>query len=375
MKNILNAVIDEARNLVITPSEGFAGEHNAEVLEIDIGPFAQGEYDYFILNFENFCADGKLVSNIIRTENDEPSYIANGVIYCPLTAQLTASGKLKLQLEAHKNTEGGEIIRKSSVAELSFKPSVMGADDMMNAGSSVYGRLEELENGIEAAENKINAINAENYGAKIKAADGKAQEAHAKADALGGRTDSLEADILQTKIRLETVEGYEIPENFAAIEGRVQALEDEPDGIDEIPLATTQNVGGVKLGTSSPVQTDEDGIVILHYGNLNIYAVSALIALALLNEIGRVETVAGEDCASITSFVYDNSMSVAMDMVSAVAFTSANRGTVEYMTADFETAVLNVEPNSVYVITKVDGATQVNRYFGSDLRRLILEGI
>lgn len=375
MKNILNAIIDEARNLVITPSEGFAGEHNAEVLEIDIGPFATDGYDYFILNFENFCADGKLISNIIRTENDEPSYIANGVIFCPLTAQLTASGKLKLQLEAHKNTESGEIVRKSSVAELSFKPSVMGADDMINSGNSVYGRLEEIEGAVEAVEKRVDALEAENFGAKIKAADENAQGAHEKADVLDGRVDTLEAETEQTKKRIATVEGYKIPESFDAIEGRVRALEDKPEGLDEIPFATENSVGGFILSNTSPVELNADGTLALNYSNLNIHTFSALFILALISETGMVETVAGKTCGDISGFVYDCSVNVLSDIIKGVAFAVFNRGTIEYLTSDYENVTINAEANHVYVISKKDGITQVDDYFGTDLRQLILEGI
>lgn len=382
MKNILNAVIDEARNLVITPSEGFAGEHNAEVLEIDIGPFAAGDYDYFILNFENFCADGKLISNVISTENDEPSYIANGVIYCPLTAQLTASGRLRIQLEAHKNSDGEEIVKKSSVAELSFKPSVMGEQDMMNSGGSIYSRLEAIEDNIDAVENnaqavenRVQALENQSYGAKIKAADEKAQGAHTKADALDGRVDVLETENAQTKERISVVEDYKIPESFEAVENRVKALEDRPDGLKEIPLATAKTVGGVKMNTISPVSIDEDGALWLNYEMINHYAIAALFVLALVNEAGNVETISGQNCDSVSSFVYDCSMSIASDTLTAVAFTSFTRGTVEYMTSGFENAVINVESNHVYVISKKDGVTQVDDYFGTSLRRLIQEGI
>lgn len=382
MKNILNAVIDEARNLVVTPSEGFAGEHNAEVIEIDIGPFAADDYDYFILNFENFCADGKLISNVIRTENDEPSYIANGVIYCPLTAQLTASGRLRLQLEAHKNTDSGEIVKKSSVAELSFKPSVMGEQDMMNSGGSIYSRLEELEDCIEDAGNRVQALEEQNYGAKIstvdqkvQAADANAQGAHAKADALDGRVDILETESVKMKNRIETVEGYKIPESFDEIGNRVKALEDKPDALQTVPLATDKNVGGFLLSNTSPVGLNEDGNLSLNYINLNMYSLSAMFVLGLIGKTGSVETVTGNTCSDVASYIYDCSMNLAADIIKAVAFSAFKRGTVEYLTSDYEIATINVEANHVYVISKKDGVVQIDDYFGTDLRRLILEGI
>ena len=382
MKNILNAVIDEARNLVVTPSEGFAGEHNAEVIEIDIGPFAADNYDYFILNFENFCADGKLISNVIRTENDEPSYIANGVICCPLTAQLTASGRLRLQLEAHKNTDSGEIVKKSSVAELSFKPSVMGEQDMMNSGGSIYSRLEALEDGIEDAENRVRAIESQNYGAKINAVDEKAQSAnsnaqgaHAKADALDGRVDILETESVKIKSRIETVESYKIPESFDEIENRVKALEDEPDALQTVPLATSTKVGGFLLSSISPVQLNEDGEIVLSYDNINHYSLAIMLILALLYKMGEVETFISETIENLAGPVYDGSMNVLMDVHRAIVFAAMDRGTVEYVKNYFENVSLDVEPNHIYVMKKTDDTVQVDEYFGDDLRRLILEGI
>lgn len=375
MKNILNAVIDEARNLVVTPSEGFAGEHNAEVLEIDIGPFAAEGYDYYILNFENFSAGGKLISNIIRTENDEPSYIANGVIYCPLTAQLTASGKLRLQLEAHKNTDGGEIVKKSAVAQLSFKPSVMGADDLMNSGGTFHTRLDKVEQDIDALEKRLDGTRVEEYSERIDAAEETAKIVSEAVNELGGRVDTLEAENVQTKGRLETVEGYNIPENFASIGERVQALEEKPDGLEEIPLAGEESVGGVMLNASSPVKLDENGALDISYTNLNHYTLASLFALALIAESGSVETIAGETSETVATFVYDSSMYLATDSLRAVAFTVFNRGKIEYINANYEIAEINAEANHVYVISKKDGNMEVEDYFGTDLRRLIMEGI
>lgn len=375
MKNILNAVIDEARNLVVTPSEGFAGEHNAEVLEIDIGPFAAEGYDYYILNFENFSAGGKLISNIIRTENDEPSYIANGVIYCPLTAQLTASGKLRLQLEAHKNTDGGEIVKKSAVAQLSFKPSVMGADDLMNSGGTFHTRLDAVEQDIDALEKRLDGTRVEEYSERIDAAEETAKTASEAVNELAGRVDTLEAENVQTKGRLETVEGYNIPENFASIGKRVQALEEKPDGLEEIPLASEESVGGVMLNASSPVKLDENGALDISYANFNHYTLASLFALALITENGSVETAAGETSETVAAFVYDSSMYVAIDSLRAVAFTVFNRGKIEYINANYEIAEITAEANHVYVISKKDGNMEVEDYFGTDLRRLIMEGI
>ena len=145
MSEKITASVDANRILTVSLNEGFTGEHNAQILEIDIGPFAQG-YDYYILNFDNCRFKGKITSNVIGTPQDRPAYIDNGVIYCPLTSQLTCTGRLRIQLEAHKSLEeGGEIVRKSSVASLEFKPSIMGEEDMMDGNSPLYGIVSELE--------------------------------------------------------------------------------------------------------------------------------------------------------------------------------------------------------------------------------------
>lgn len=431
MTKILNAVVDEGRNLTVTPSDGFAGEHNAEAIEIDVGPFASEAYDYFVLNFENFCAEGKLTSNKISTEHDEPAYIVDGVIYCPLTAELTASGKLKIQLEAHKTAERGEIIKKSSVAELEFKPSVMGEDDMMNAGNTVHARLDEVERDVESLEGRVTEIENQKYGDKIKAAEEKAQSAQAEADTVkeklgkiqsdtaqlknktsvlemfsdnlksrvgilentsgktvaevrsletelsgwDGKIEMIEDDLKLAKKQLTTVDGYKIPENFADLKGRVEALEDKPDALGAVPLASNTTVGGFKLGNLAPFTLDENGSPVMKYENLNPHPVIAIIALALLTENGVVETATSDTVESIASFVYDTSLNIAMDTLQAVAFSAFSSGQLEYMNENYEIKTLNVDENHVYVIAKKDGAVVVDDYFGKDLRRLITEGI
>lgn len=375
MREILHAVINENRELVISPSEGFAGEHNAEIIEIDIGPFAAEGYDYYILNFEVFGAKGKLISNIIRTGDDEPSYIDNGVIYCPLTSQLTASGRLRIQLEAHKNTENGEIVKKSSVAELAFKPSVMGAEDMIDSGSSVYGRLENVED-------RLDGIDAENYGGKISSARAETSAVDKKVDAVGGRVSVLEnrADASENSVerahsRIDAIYGYDIPENFSDFEKRIKTLEDKPDGLKEIPVATEKNTGGIKLGRTEPFYLDENGVLDIRYSLLNNHKIAAILILAFLNNPGAFETFSAEKAEDITSMVCDCSINVISNVISGFAFSVFDRGTVEYINENFETVSLQVDVGAIYVMRKENGALQVERYFGSELRKLLSEGI
>lgn len=158
MSEKITAIIDSNRKLTVSMTDGYAGEHNAQLLEINIGPFAQG-YDYYILNFDNYRFKGNIASNVISTSEDRPAYIVNGMIYCPLTAQLTCTGRLRIQLEAHKKVEdGGEIVRKSSVATVEFKASIMGDEDMMDNKFSLYGRLEELEKKVDELGQNTSAV-------------------------------------------------------------------------------------------------------------------------------------------------------------------------------------------------------------------------
>ena len=368
MSEILNAVINENRELVISPSEGFAGEHNAETIEIDIGPFADEGYEYFILNFEVFGSKGKLISNIIRTADDEPSYIDNGVIFCPLTSQLTASGRLKLQLEAHKNTENGEIVKKSSVAELLFKPSVMGADDMMDSGSSVYGRLEEVED-------RLDGIDAENYSGKISTARAETAAVGKRVDTLEGRADNAATAIMQVQNRVATIEGYKIPENLSAIDKRIETLEEEPDGILEIPVAGKNTLGGIMLADNDVFYADEKGNLKMKYSYLNGYMLANIFMLALLSDPGVFETNVYENTQELSGFVYDCSMNLIYDVIQGFAFVSFTRGTVDYMNESFENVTLSVDANCVYVVTKENDAIKVKKYFGNELKKLIAEGI
>lgn len=158
MSEKITAIIDSDRKLTVSMTDGYAGEHNAQMLEIDIGPFVQG-YDYYILNFDNYRFKGNIASNVISTSEDSPAYIVNGMIYCPLTAQLTCTGRLRIQLEAHKKVEDGvEIVRKSSVATVEFKASIMGDEDMMDNKFSLYGRLEELEKKVDELDKKMSGV-------------------------------------------------------------------------------------------------------------------------------------------------------------------------------------------------------------------------
>lgn len=389
LSNVLTAIIDDGRNLVISPSEGFAGENNAEIIEIDIGPFADEDYDFFILNFENFGTKGKIVSNIIRTSADEPSYIDNGVVYCPLTSQLTAYGKLRLQLEAHKSGEKGELVRKSSVAELSFKPSVMGEEDMMDSKDSVYGRLENIEK-------LVDGIISEDFGASIddlsKRTDSleeASEEADSRLDTAEGKNDSAEKRIGDAENRIDVAEkrigeaekdidglnALEISQTLEDHGVRIAVLEERPVGISEVPFASESVTGGFRISSSSEFVIDDDGKIRFNYNNLNHYYMMPVFVLGSLYEEGRVVVFSAESLSAYASYVEQSVMDLLMGTLDAFAVLSFSAETVSYYNEIYETKQLNVQPRHIYVFKMVDAVLNVRDYGENELRTLLLEGI
>ncbi len=389
LSNVLTAIIDEERNLVVSPSEGFAGENNAEIIEIDIGPFADEGYDYFILNFENFGTRGKIVSNIIRTSADEPSYIDNGVICCPLTSQLTAYGRLRIQLEAHKSGEKGEIVRKSSVAELSFKPSVMGEEDMMDSKNSVYGRLDDVED-------KLDGIVSENFGAAIEnlsertdsledtveKTDIRLDAAENKNDSAEKRIGEAESRIADTESRLGKAENYidgltslDIPRALDSHAERIAELEKRPTGISEIPFASETVTGGFRTSSSSEVVVSSDGVIRFNYNNLNHYYLLPVFILGSLYEEGRVTVFSADSIENYASYIDQSVLDVLMGSLEAFALLSFSKESIVFMDHNYEYESMELKPRHIYVFKMTDGMLNVRDYGENELRTLLLEGI
>lgn len=154
MSKSLTASVYESFELTVSPPEGFTGEHNAEMLEINISPFIKNGYDYYVIIFDDTSLNGVRKSNEIRSAQDYPAYLDNETVFCPLSAQLTSTGKLRFQVEAHKLIGESSEIKKTSVAEIEFKPSIMsGTDSEFDAASA--SRLDKLEGRIYSAEKKL----------------------------------------------------------------------------------------------------------------------------------------------------------------------------------------------------------------------------
>lgn len=143
MSNIITAAVSESFELTAEASQGFTGEHNAETLEINISPLITKGYDYYVLLFDDLSVSNAVRSNEIRGETDYPAYLSGETIVCPLSSQLTSTGRLRFQIEAHKLTENGSTIKKTSVSSLEFKPSIMSGNDTL-FNQDANSRLDEL---------------------------------------------------------------------------------------------------------------------------------------------------------------------------------------------------------------------------------------
>lgn len=379
---VINAVIDNERNLIISPSRSFVGEKNSDMIEIDIGPFAQDDYEFFVLNFDNGISEGVFTSNIIRTAEDKPAYIDNGLICCPIDSSHTASGTLRIQLEAHKTVDGVLTIRKSSVACIKFDDSVMGQINSQYKPNSVLERLADAEGRIAAAESRIASsesriYNIENNGlAEIM--DEEFDSVRSEITELDNELTGAETSINAVSDRVSVIEGYDISDKFDTVDQKIDEIESEIESINaftSIPVAAENTVGGIKIPNVSEFAVSNDGSIRLRYGNMDSHSIFVLFAIAMLNETGRVETVVGETIDSIDQFVYSNSMLVGNGTIDAIAFAVFESGEITWLDEKYEERTSRVRPNCVYVLRLDSEGMYMSGHEGVDLRELILEGI
>ena len=471
---IIKAIIDGENNFVIEKAEGYVGEQNAEMIEIDIGNFSQGNYDFYVLKFDNGISEGCFPSNVISTAEDEPAYIDNGVIYCPIDASHTATGNLKIQLEAHKTVDGRVTVKKSSIAFISFGNSLMGQGNAPAHSNPLYerladaegritdaqGRIVDAENRIAYAENRITDsearitdsesriansegriasaesriadIERENFGSSIEgvrsrvtALENSAEESDELIGNLGRRISAVEGykiperfsnlnqkiavlendfEDLDTSIegvenrvkvlessdeesdrlienlgnRISAVEGYEIPEKFSTLDQKVAELENNFENFEPeitLPIASDNTLGGVKLNGHSEFSADENGFLKLRYGNMDMHSLTAMIAVALFNKIGVVETVVGNTVDDISASVLDFSWRLLSGTLEAAVFTAFKNGNITWANENYDEVTCEISANTVCVLKVIDGEMKLEKYAGDALRTLILEGI
>ena len=354
MSEKITASVDANRILTVSLSEGFTGEHNAQILEIDIGPFAQG-YDYYILNFDNCRFKGKITSNVIGTPQDRPAYIDNGVIYCPLTSQLTCTGRLRIQLEAHKSLEeGGEIVRKSSVASLEFKPSIMGEEDMMDGNSPLYGIVSELDKRVDALEERdITESLSPVYNMVAE---------------LDNRIDALEES--------GNGEEFESVNNaITELDKRIDTLEERETGITEIPVAGEGVQGTVAYDSRSEVVTDENGILRINYDRINNNNLAILLVAALMVETANVRFFSTDNSVYASEKALALSQMVLNSEIQRFFFAVWEECDVAYYDESFTEVTMRAKKDRLYCYSIEEDVAYVEEYGPSGLRKLIVEGV
>ncbi len=155
MHRYIEGNIGENRALTFAACCGYTGENDANCLKIRLeNTDMQGAGRYFV-TFE-ISPGNTVVSNEITNENCRPAFISEGYIYCPLTASLTQSGNLAVQVTAVYTQGEEEREVKSGVARLSFGESLGQAFTVMSEEySGVFSALDSIEARLDIAEEAL----------------------------------------------------------------------------------------------------------------------------------------------------------------------------------------------------------------------------
>lgn len=343
MKNIISASVSEKFELTVSPSTGFTGEHNAEMLEIDISALVQNGYDYYIIIFDDTSADGIKKSNEIRSGEDYPAYLDNEKIFCPLSYQLTSTGKLKFQLEAHKIENSGSIIKKTSVAEVEFKPSIMsGTSNEFDSDSA--SRLDSIE-------------------IKIK-----------KAETLLKETCDTVAEI---KNEIAEIEGItaKTENTIKEIKDSISDVADDVEDLKTIPVATNESVGGFRVSPLSPIQIDENNSAFIDYTKTDYIRPAIKLIFELLEESDSTKTAYVKNCDDDPSILDGMTVELNTGNCSHVLFATETAGTINYCDAEFNAVPLYAQKDFIYHFSGQGDSFRIKSYSKYSFRQLLLEGV
>lgn len=147
----MNGTIDGNRVLQFESAPAYTGEQNAVILKIDISDWESENPDCYILCFETSPMGEVFITAEKGVEEGRQAYIAEDYLLCPLSAELTSTGLLKLQLTAiFKEDDGSERVEKTSVATLEFEPSIAVGAEYYGNDSTTYGEIEKLKENLES---------------------------------------------------------------------------------------------------------------------------------------------------------------------------------------------------------------------------------
>lgn len=142
--------------LTLNADKGYMGENNAQMLIIELNnEFSEPYYNFHTLLFDTGIHNGKFSSNVIVDENSFPAYRQGRRIYCPLSQELTKTGRLFVQVRAHIDSENESVCeRRSSVAEIEFLPSIMGTENTVSNSASFEAQVRSMIKVLEENKDK-----------------------------------------------------------------------------------------------------------------------------------------------------------------------------------------------------------------------------
>ncbi len=159
MNNCICGTIDSARVLEFETASVYEGENNSSVLKIDTSHWEEGEVDFFTLAFETAPCGEKFYSNIISGPHDTPACLDGGYIYCPVTSAMTRTGRLGVQVRAHKTgSDGEEATEKTSVSFITLSPSINGGELLPEQEESLLYEIGRLSGKVALIEQALSVI-------------------------------------------------------------------------------------------------------------------------------------------------------------------------------------------------------------------------
>lgn len=136
--NTINAAVGEGRELVVDSVKGYSGEHNAEMIAVDLSGFAG--YDSYAIYIKTTPLGAVRRLDVGDDDSANP-YIADGVMYIRLTSEFTCGGRLSLELEGVKIQDGVTVRELTSTAQIAFKPSMAAAAEKGEFGGGAETEL------------------------------------------------------------------------------------------------------------------------------------------------------------------------------------------------------------------------------------------
>lgn len=336
----ISATVSADYTLEAGASQGYTGESNAEQLTIDLGPFAQDGFDCYYLYFDTSSLGGRFSSDPVTGAEDSPAYLDGDRLCCPLTERLTSTGRLRVQLEGQKTENGRRMMKKTSIATFYFRPSIMPAGAVL--GESGYDRLAEMEAAVAQLRGALEALAAE---------PGQAQATELAA--LSARIDALDAALT--------------------------ALADTPAQADyELPAATADTLGGVKVAATNTVIADENGRLEVNLFPVDWKAVGALLIASLFAYGDGVELLIDNGKYSdeeLQRLFEDKNMMLIDGNSTSFLFVPARNGYLTLLDENYDEHRQYISKSVLLLLQMQNGVLTQRLCSGESLRQLLVQGL